>query len=65
MIDTMNQRDHRKVRTVFMLGPDEREGLEKVSADTGAPVSELLRRSVVLWLNQQRESGLKPQGQSV
>jgi hypothetical protein len=34
---------NRKVRTVFMLGPSEREVLEKLASDTGAPVSELLR----------------------
>lgn len=40
-----------KVRTVFMLDHDKRIALEKLSADTGAPVAELLRRSVTHFLN--------------
>ncbi len=40
-----------KVRTVFLLDQDKRTALEKLSADTGAPVAELLRRSVTHFLN--------------
>jgi Ribbon-helix-helix domain len=56
MLDTMSdiqdqQSATRKVRTVFMLGPAEREALEKISEDTGAPQSELIRRAVTQYLS--------------
>jgi hypothetical protein len=44
-----------KVRTVFYLGRKERDELEKLSAKTGAPIAELLRRAVTEWLNKQRK----------
>lgn len=53
---THEKRTEPKVRTVFLLGPTEREALEQLSADTGAPVSELLRRSVVSYLNKEGEA---------
>lgn len=34
-----------------MLDRDKREALAKLSADSGAPMSELLRRSVGMYLN--------------
>jgi hypothetical protein len=39
-----------KVRTVFLMRAAEREALEKLSAASGAPISELLRRSVTSYL---------------
>ena len=38
-----------------MLDRDKREALVKLSADSGAPVSELLRRSVGMYLNSRGE----------
>jgi len=40
----------RKVKTVFLLDQDKRAALEKLSADTGAPVAELLRRATAYFL---------------
>ncbi len=51
--DTAIQRDKRKIRTVFLCDPVEREKLDKLSADSGAPLGELLRRSVSTFLSQQ------------
>jgi hypothetical protein len=42
--------DKNKVRTVFLLDPADRDALEKLSAKTGAPVAELIRRAVAEWL---------------
>jgi Ribbon-helix-helix protein, copG family len=39
-----------KQRTVVYLEPAEREALDKISAKTGAPVGELIRRAVAEWL---------------
>ena len=57
MLDTINDctqegpgAEH-QVRTVFLLDQDKRAALQKLSADTGAPVAELLRRSVTHFLN--------------
>jgi hypothetical protein len=58
MFGTINDCKHeersadQKVRTVFLLGSCEREALERLSANSGAPVSELLRRSVALYLTE-------------
>ncbi|HLV86644.1 MAG TPA: ribbon-helix-helix domain-containing protein [Candidatus Sulfotelmatobacter sp.] len=46
-----------KVRTVFLLDQDKRVALEKLSADTGAPVAELLRRSVSNYLSSREVGG--------
>jgi hypothetical protein len=46
-----------KVRTIVNLNPAEREGLEKLSAKTGAPIGELIRRAVSLYLKQQPKGG--------
>jgi len=46
----------RRIRTVFMLDPDLREGLEKQSADSGATISELIRRSIKNSLHRERVS---------
>ena len=47
-----------KVRTVFLLEQDKRTALEKLSSDTGAPVAELLRRSVTHFLNERETRSL-------
>jgi hypothetical protein len=39
-----------KQRTVVYLDAAEREALEKISAKTGAPVGELIRRAINEWL---------------
>jgi len=39
-----------KHRTVIYLDPDDRKALEKLSAKTGAPIGELVRRAVSEWL---------------
>lgn len=63
MLDTLDTQEQQsaehKVRTVFMLGAAEREALDKISAETGAPVAELLRRAADRYLND--FSGRKPQ----
>lgn len=62
MLDTLDTQEQQnaehKVRTVFMLGAAEREALDKISAETGAPVAELLRRAADRYLN---DFGSKPQ----
>jgi hypothetical protein len=54
MLNTIEK--HGKVRTVFLLDSAERRALEQLSGDTGAPVAELLRRSVASWLQKHSES---------
>jgi hypothetical protein len=49
----------RKHRTVIYLDPAEREALRKLSAKTGAPVAELVRRAVNYWLKRQHGRGAK------
>ena len=39
-----------KQRTVVYLEAAERNALERISAKTGAPVGELIRRAVAEWL---------------
>ena len=56
MLHTEQER-HEKVRTVFLLDPAERKALEQLSDDTGAPVSELLRRSVSSYLQNRDAQG--------
>jgi len=56
MLDTLSNAQEKrntepKVRTVFLLGPTERAALEQLSAHTGAPVSELLRRATLHYFN--------------
>jgi ABC-type Zn uptake system ZnuABC Zn-binding protein ZnuA len=55
MLDTLDTQEQQiaehKVRTVFLLGAAEREALDKISAETGAPVAELLRRAADRYLN--------------
>lgn len=46
-----------KTRTVVYLDPVEREALEKLSAKTGAPVGELVRRAVAEWLKKTGKGG--------
>jgi hypothetical protein len=46
-----------KTRTVVYFDPAERETLEKLSAKTGAPVGELVRRAVAEWLKKTRKGG--------
>jgi hypothetical protein len=45
--------DKNKVRTVFLLDPADRDALERISAKTGAPVAELIRRAIADWLKKQ------------
>jgi len=47
----------RKTRTVVYFDSVEREALEKLSAKTGAPVGELVRRAVAEWLKKTRKEG--------
>lgn len=42
-----------KHRTVVYFDPAEREALEKLSARTGAPIAELVRRAVAEYLKKQ------------
>jgi hypothetical protein len=55
MFDT--ESNPRKVRTVVMLDPAEREALEQLSDATDAPVSALLRRATRQLLEQQKPDG--------
>jgi hypothetical protein len=47
---TSNMAVTHKTRTVVYFDPAEREELEKLSAKTGAPIGELVRRAVAEWL---------------
>lgn len=49
--------EEKRVRTVFLLDLSERAALEQLSLETGAPLAELLRRSVQAWLSTQAERG--------
>lgn len=55
MLDTectqQEQGAGRMVRTVVLLPPAERERLEEISEETGAPVSAIVRRSVTQYLS--------------
>lgn len=44
-----------KVRTIVHLEPKQREQLEKISKNTGAPVAELIRRAVAAYLEERKE----------
>ncbi len=44
----------KKVRTVFQLDEADKKALERLSEKTGAPVAELLRRAVTVYLKQQK-----------
>jgi hypothetical protein len=48
-----------KVRTVIYFEPQIREALEKISAKTGAPVGELVRRAVDEYLARQERRSSK------
>ena len=39
-----------KLRTVVYFDPPEREALEKLSQQTGAPITALVRKAVIVWL---------------
>lgn len=43
-----------KVRITFLLNHAERQSLQRVCADRGAPLSELIRRSIAFWLREQQ-----------
>lgn len=40
----------KKTRLNIWLTPDQKKKLEKLHADTGAPMSELIRRAIELYL---------------
>jgi hypothetical protein len=42
------------VRTVFYMEPDHRKALDAISTKTGAPLAELLRRAVEMYLKSAR-----------
>ena len=42
------------VRIVFYVTPAEKAALTKISKQTGAPASELMRRAFKQWLKEQR-----------
>jgi predicted DNA-binding protein len=42
------------IRTVFHMEPEHRKALDAISKKTGAPLAELLRRAVELYLKAQR-----------
>jgi hypothetical protein len=44
-----------KRRTVVYLGQSEHDALEKISAKTGAPIGELIRRAIAEWLKKARK----------
>ena len=64
MLDTLDAQEQQsadhKVRTVFLLGAAEREAMDKISAETGAPIAELLRRAARRYLSD-FSGGSKPQ----
>jgi hypothetical protein len=43
-----------KTRTVVYFDPAERKALENLSAKTGAPIAELVRRAVTEWLKKNK-----------
>ncbi|HKV28308.1 MAG TPA: ribbon-helix-helix domain-containing protein [Candidatus Acidoferrales bacterium] len=45
----------KKIRTVFYIDEADRKALERLSAKTGAPLAELLRRAVTLYLKHQEK----------
>jgi ribbon-helix-helix protein len=45
----------KKIRTVFYLDRAERKTFDKLSKKTGAPLAELLRRAVAMYLKAQRK----------
>jgi ribbon-helix-helix CopG family protein len=40
----------KRIRTVFHLDKSDREALERMSKETGAPLAELLRRAVAQYV---------------
>ena len=45
----------KKIRTVFYLDKAERKTFDKLSKKTGAPLAELLRRAVSMYLRAQKK----------
>jgi predicted DNA-binding protein len=45
-----------KIRMNVFLDPAQKQALEKLSAKTGAPVAELIRRAINAYLKRGRES---------
>lgn len=45
-----------KIRMNVFLEPAQKQALEKLSAKTGAPVAELIRRAINAYLKRGRES---------
>ena len=46
-----------KIRVTFLLDPAQHDSLVKLCADRGAPMSEVIRRSIALWLREQEQDG--------
>jgi hypothetical protein len=45
-----------KTRMIFYIDPAQRKALDKISAKTGAPVAELIRRAIADWLERYRKA---------
>jgi hypothetical protein len=45
----------KKIRTVFYLDKKERKTFDKLSKKTGAPLAELLRRAVAMYLKARKK----------
>jgi hypothetical protein len=52
---TTDLSSERKERFVFYVDPQDRRELERLSAQSGAPLAELMRRSLQCWLGQQKQ----------
>ena len=46
----MKKADAERVKMMVYIDPDDRGGLDKLSKKTGAPLTELIRRAVKLYL---------------
>ncbi len=49
----MPSKNRNKLRLNMYLEPEQKDKLEKLSAKTGAPLSELIRRAVDLYLKKE------------
>jgi hypothetical protein len=46
-----------KLRTVVYLDAKERQALDRLSEETGAPVAALVRKAIIEWLKKNRKGG--------
>lgn len=49
-VGQMKKADAERVKMMVYIDPDDRGGLDKLSKKTGAPLTELIRRAVKLYL---------------